>query len=129
MLLIIILTLITASSIILVYCNNKFWNKDVVEILAISFGIIGGIALFLTSMFLVINLCVAPIKQAEYEERYYKLEQKVQHIDSFNKEEITKEVDKWNSDYRMNIHGANSPWVNWFYTIDTSTTNLIEVNY
>ena len=129
MLLIIILALITVSGIILVYCNNKFWNGEVVDILASVIGAIGGTALFLTSIFLIINLCAAPINQAEYEERYYKLEQKVQHIDSFNKEEIIKEVDKWNKDYRMNIRGANSPWVNWFYTIDTSTTNLIKIDY
>ena len=129
MLLIIILALVTISGIILVYCNNKFWDNEIIDILASIFGIIGGLALFSTSMVLVISLCAAPLTQAEYEERYYKLEQKVQHIDSFNKEEIIKEVDKWNKDYRMNIHGANSPWVNWFYTIDTKTTDLIEVNY
>lgn len=129
MLLIIILALITASGMILVYCNHKIWDEYAIDVLASVFGIIGGIALFLTLMFLIISLCAAPINQAAYEERYYKLEQKVQHIDSFNKEEIIKEVDKWNNDYRANIHGASSPWVNWFYTIDTSTTNLIEVNY
>ena len=129
MLLIIILALITAFGVILLCCNNKFWHEDLIDIFASVFGAIGGIALFLTSVFLIVSLCAAPINQAEYEERYYKLEQKVQHIDSFNKEEIIKEVDKWNNDYRANTHGANSPWVNWFYTIDTSTTNLIEVNY
>jgi len=129
MLLIIVLILITASAIILVYCNNKFWHEDLIDILACVFSIIGGTALFLTLVFLIVSLCAAPINQAEYEERYYKLEQKIQHIDSFNKEEIIKEVDKWNNDYRMNTHGARSPWVNWFYTIDTSTTNLIEINY
>ena len=129
MLLIIILALITISGIILVYCNNKFWDGEVIDILASVIGAISGTALFVTLIFLVANLCAAPFSQAEYEERYYKLEQKVQHIDSFNKEEIIKEVDKWNKDYRMNIHGANSPWVNWFYTIDTSTTNLIKIDY
>ncbi len=129
MLLIITLAIITIFNIILISCNHEFWDEDLIDILASVFGIIGGIALFLTSVFLIVNLCAAPINQAEYEERYYKLEQKVQHIDSFNKEEIIKEVDKWNNDYRMNTHGARSPWVNWFYTIDTSTTNLIEINY
>jgi len=129
MLLIITLAIITIFNIILIYCNHEFWDEDLIDIFASVFGIIGGIALFLTSVFLIINLCAAPLNQAEYEERYYKLEQKVQHIDSFNKEEIIKEVDKWNNDYRANTHGVNSPWVNWFYTIDTSTTNLIEVDY
>ena len=71
----------------------------------------------------------APIRQAAYEEKYYKLQQKITHIDSFNKADVINEIDAWNKEYRTNTYGAASPWVNWFYTIDTKTTSLIEVKY
>lgn len=78
-------------------------------------------------MVLIFTLCDAPNAQAKYEESYNKILYKVKHIDSYNFEDINQEVNNWNETYRANTYGKESPWIGVFYTIDTSTTNLIEL--
>ena len=128
MLLIIILISITIVSFVIVYLDEKFWDTEFLMALCGAIGIIGSVASIIAIGVLIIGLCIAPSSQAAYEERYNKLLYKVAHIDSFNQEEIIAEVDAWNEKYRENTYGKKSPWNGIFYTIDTSTTNLIELN-
>ena len=103
-------------------------DTDGLEITGIFFGLLSGVATILAIIILIVNLCGAPASQASYEEKYNKLVQKVEHIDSFNRDEIVDEVNKWNEKYRENTYARKSPWIGWYYVIDTSTTNLIELN-
>lgn len=122
MLLITFLLIFTIISIIIYKCDT-----DDLEIIGILFGLLSGVATILAIIILIVNLCGAPASQASYEEKYNKLVQKVEHIDSFNREEIVDEVNKWNEKYRENTYARKSPWIGWYYVIDTSTTNLIEL--
>ena len=127
MLLIIFLLILTILSLIISTCDSRYWHTEVLEILGSVLGIINGLAFFMAIIILIISLCCAPMNQASYEEEYNKLVQKVEHIDSFNCEEIIEEVNKWNEKYRENTYAYKSPWIGWYYVIDTSTTNLIEL--
>ena len=127
MLLITFLIVFTIINIIIYKCDTDYWHTDGLEITGILFGLIGGVATILAIIILIGSLCGAPASQASYEEKYNKLVQKVEHIDSFNREEIVDEVNKWNERYRENTYARKSPWIGWYYVIDTSTTNLIEL--
>lgn len=127
MLLIISILILFILCFIICYFDSKYWHTDYLEIVGGVFGCLSGIAFFITVCLLIGTLCSAPATQASYEERYNKLMQKVEHIDSFNREEVIEQVDEWNKNYRTNIYARKSPWVGWFYTIDTSTTSLIEL--
>ena len=127
MLLIIFFIVFTIINIIIYKCDTDYWHTDGLEITGIFFGLIGGVATILAIIILIVNLCGAPATQASYEEKYNKLVQKVEHIDSFNREEIVEEVNKWNEKYRENTYARKSPWIGWYYVIDTSTMNLIEL--
>lgn len=127
MLLITFLLIFTIISIIIYKCDTDYWHTDGLEITGIFFGLLSGVATILAIIILIVNLCGAPASQASYEEKYNKLVQKVEHIDSFNREEIVDEVNKWNEKYRENTYARKSPWLGWYYVIDTSTTNLIEL--
>lgn len=129
MLIFLSLLIVVVISTILILCNYEFWDKDMIEIIGYIIDILAGVFLFIIILILITGRLDAPIRQAAYEERYYKLQQKITHIDSFNKADVINEIDAWNKEYRINTYGAASPWVNWFYTIDTKTTSLIEVNY
>lgn len=122
MLLITFLLIFTIISIIIYKCDT-----DGLEIIGILFGVLSGVATILAIIILIVYLCCAPASQASYEEKYSKLVQKVEHIDSFNCDEIVDEVNKWNEKYRENTYARKSPWIGWYYVIDTSTTNLIEL--
>ena len=127
MLLLIILVLLTIIGFVICACDDHFWNTEIIELAGCILGVVNGVFAFVSILILICNLLTTPINQAKYEEYYNKLLYKVEHIDSFNKEEIISQVDQWNEDYRKNTYGKKSPWVGWFYTIDTSTTNLIEL--
>ena len=129
MLIFLSLLIVVVVSYILILCNNKFWDRDIIDIMGYTTFILGDVFLFIIILALMTGRVNAPNRQAAYEERYYKLQQKITHIDSFNKADVIDEIDAWNEEYRRNTYGAASPWVNWFYTIDTKTTDLIEVNY
>ena len=126
MLLIIVVGLIFLFGIVMYVCDNKFFHTYIDTVwlsITVGSGFIYGIMVLI----LIINNCAGPYDQGKYEERYSRLMNKVEHIDSFNKEEVIEAVNKWNTDYRTNTYGKTSLWVNWFYTIDTSTTKLIEL--
>lgn len=127
MLLIAFLFIFTIISIIIYKCDADYWHTDGLEITGILFGLLGGVATILAILILIVGLCNAPASQASYEEKYNKLVQKVEHIDSFNRDEIVEEVNKWNEKYRENTYARKSPWIGWYYVIDTSTMNLIEL--
>ena len=127
MLLITFLLIFTIINIIIYICDTDYWHTDGLEITGVLFGLIGGVATILAIIILIVSLCNAPASQASYEEKYNKLVQKVEHIDSFNRDEIVEEVNKWNEKYRENTYARKSPWIGWYYVIDTSTTNLIEL--
>lgn len=127
MLLITFLLIFTIISIIIYKCDTYYWHTDGLEITGILLGLLSGVATILATIILICSLCNAPASQASYEEKYNKLVQKVEHIDSFNREEIVEEVNKWNEKYRENTYARKSPWIGWYYVIDTSTTNLIEL--
>ena len=127
MLLLIVLILITIISFIIVKLDDKFWQTEALFCVGGLLGMFGFTAVFIACAILITNLCVAPSAQANYEERYNKILYKVDHIDSYNFEDIRQEVDDWNETYRTNTYGKESSWVGVFYTIDTSTTNLIEL--
>lgn len=127
MLLIVFLLIFTIINIIIYKCDTNYWHTDGLEITGILLGFLSGVATILMIIILIVNLCSAPATQASYEERYNKLVQKVEHIDSFNCDEIVEEVNKWNEEYRKNTYARESPWIGWYYVIDTSTTNLIEL--
>lgn len=127
MLLIVFLLAFTIINIIIYKCDINYWHTDGLEITGIIFGALGGAATALAIIILISSLCSAPATQASYEERYNKLIQKIEHIDSFNCDEIVEEVNKWNEEYRENTYAHKSPWIGWYYVIDTSTTNLIEL--
>lgn len=127
MLLITFFLIFTIISIIIYKCDTDYWHTDGLEITGALFGLLGGVATILAILILIVSLCSAPANQASYEEKYSKLVQKVEHIDSFNRDEIVEEVNKWNAKYRENTYARKSPWIGWYYVIDTSTTNLIEL--
>ena len=127
MLLIISLLILTILSLIIFTCDSKYWHTEVLEILGSIVGAVTGIAFFIAIIILIATVCSTPSNQAIYEEEYNKLVQRVEHIDSFNKEDVISQVDEWNRDYRTNTYARKSPWIGWFYTIDTSTTSLIEL--
>jgi len=127
MLLITFLLIFTIIGIIIYKCDTDYWDTTYLEATGLLFGLIGGISTILAILIVIINLCSAPAIQASYEEKYSKLVQKVEHIDSFNRDEIVEEVNKWNAKYRENTYARKSPWIGWYYVIDTSTTNLIEL--
>lgn len=128
MLLITFLLIFTIINIIIYKCDTDYWHTDGLEITGILFGLLSGVVTIFAIFILIISLCNAPANQASYEEKYNKLVQKVEHIDSFNRDEIVEEVNKWNEKYRENTYARKSPWIGWYYVIDTSTTNLIELN-
>lgn len=127
MLLITFLLIFTIIGIIIYKCDTDYWHTDGLEVTGILFGFLSGFATTLAIIILIVNLCGAPASQVSYEEKYNKLVQKVEHIDSFNCAEIVDEVNKWNEKYRENTYARKSPWIGWYYVIDTSTTNLIEL--
>jgi len=127
MLLIISLLILIILFSIISICDSKYWHTEVLEVLGAVFGIFSGIAFFIEIVILITTVCNAPNRQAIYEEEYNKLVQKVEHIDLFNREEVISQVNEWNKNYRTNTYARKSPWIGWFYTIDTSTTDLIEL--
>lgn len=127
MLLIFSLLIFTIINILIYKCDTDYWHTDGLEITGGLFGLMGGAATVLAIIVLISSLCSAPASQASYEEKYNKLVQKVEHIDSFNRDEIVEEVNEWNKRYRENTYARKSPWIGWYYIIDTSTTNLIEL--
>ena len=127
MLLIIFILILFILCSIICYFDSKYWHTEYLEIVGGVFGCLSGLAFFIIVCLLIGTLCNTPATQASYEEKYGKLVQKVEHIDSFNREEIIEEVDMWNKGYRENTYARESPWIGWFYTIDTSTTSLIEL--
>lgn len=127
MLLFIFIIIIIITSFVIARCDEKFWHTELFEIMGIIVGVLASVALFVITGVVVSTLCTAPSLQASYEEEYSKLLKKVEHIDSFNCEEITQQVNEWNRQYRENSYAQQSPWVNWFCPIDTSTTSLIEL--
>lgn len=127
MLLITFLLIFTIIGIIIYKCDTDYWHTDDLDAIGILFGLMGGVATILAIIVLIGSLCSAPASQALYEEKYNKLVQKVEHIDSFNRDEIVEEVNEWNEKYRENTYARKSPWIGWYYVIDTSTTNLIEL--
>ena len=128
MLLIIILVLITIIGVVVCACDFKYWDTVVLGFISAMFSSLSGIATFIMIIALIVNLSSAPETQAKYEARYATLLNKVAHIDSFNYAEIASQVENWNMNYRINTLGPANPWVGAFYTIDTSTTNLIELS-
>lgn len=128
MLVIIILLILSIILFILGYCDAHYWHTDGLEVVGVIIGSLTSIAFVIALGMIIVFHVGAPVAQAGYEERYERLIQKVEHIDSYNYEEIKAEVDEWNIDYRTNTYGPSSPWTNWFYTIDTSTTNFIKLN-
>lgn len=127
MLLILFLIIFTIVNILIYKFDTEYWHTEGLEITGILLGFITGAGTIIAIIALIISLCCAPTNQASYEEKYNKLVQKVEHIDSFNRDEIIEEVNEWNKEYRENTYACKSPWIGWYYVIDTSTTNLIEL--
>lgn len=128
MLLLVILILLTIIGFIIFACDINFWDTEFIEMIGALLGVANGIITIVAIFILIINLIIAPGTQALYEERYNELIYRVEHIDSFNREEVVERVNQWNKKYRENSYGKKSPWIGVFYTIDTSTTSLIDLN-
>ena len=127
MLLLIFFIIVFAIGIAFIYFDNK-WDTVVLEFLGGIAGAIGMLGTFTAIAIFISSLCTAPKNQAEWEQRYDKLINKVEHIDSYNYDDIVSEVDEWNEEWREQTYAKKSPWVGWYYTIDTSTTDLIKIN-
>lgn len=128
MLLLIFFAALIAIGFIAVYFDNNYWHTEGLLIAGAILGILGIIAMILAVIALITALCYAPSNQAEYELKYDKLISKVEHIDSYNYEEVVAAVDEWNQDWRTNTYARQSPWIGLYNTIDTSTTDLIKIN-
>lgn len=128
MLLLLFFIILTIIGFGLCYLDDKYWDTDGVTIIGGVAGILGTIGTCFALIVLIITLCSAPENQSEWELKYDKLNFKIEHIDSYNREEITTEVDEWNKKWRENTYAQTSPWIGWYYTIDTSTTDLIKLD-
>ena len=128
MLLLILLVIIAIIGFIITYYDDKTWHTEIGFILGAVAGICSTAGLIVATIILMVTWCNAPASQATYEEKYIKLTKQVEHIDSYNHDEIKTEVDKWNRQYRINTYAPKSPWVGIFYSLDTSTVDLIELN-
>lgn len=127
MLIILFLIVFAAVSFVIVHLDIKFWRTEILQITGILLGALCSIGVFLAIIALILSLCNAPFAQAQYENRYAILTQKVAHIDSYNQCEIKEMVRKWNLDYRTNVEARKSPWVGIFYTLNTEKVDLIEI--
>lgn len=128
MLLLICLTVIAIIGFIVTYYDDKTWHTEIGFVLGGVAGILSTAGLIITTIILMVTWCNAPAAQAIYEEKYMKLTKQVEHIDSYNHDEIKTNVDEWNKQYRINTYGPKSCWVGIFYSLDTSTVDLIELN-
>lgn len=128
MLLLICLIVFSIIGFIVTYYDDKIWHTEIGSVLGAVAGIFSTAGLIIATIVLMVTWCNAPVSQAAYEEKYIKLTKQVEHIDSYNHDEIKTEVDEWNKQYRTNTYGPKSPWVGIFYSLDTSTVDLIELN-
>ena len=128
MLLLIFFVLLAIIGFLLYYFDDKYWDTAGIAIVGCTSAILGCIGTFFAVGALIVALCSAPTNQAAWELKYDKLSNKVAHIDSYNREEIVAEVDEWNAKWRENTYAPKSPWIGWYHTIDTSTTDLIKIN-
>lgn len=128
MLLLIFFVLLAIIGFLLWYLDNKYWDTDGITIVGGILATFGCIGTFSAVGALIVALCSAPINQAAWELKYDKLSYKAAHIDSYNREEIVVEIDEWNTKWRENTYAPKSPWIGWYHTIDTSTTDLIKIN-
>lgn len=128
MLLLICLAVISIVAFTITYYDDKTWHTEVGFVLGSLFGIFSTAGLIVAIIILICTWCNAPASQATYEEKYIKLTKQVEHIDSYNHDDIKTEVDEWNRQYRINTYAPKSPWVGIFYSLDTSTVDLIELN-
>lgn len=128
MLLLICLIVLSIIGFIVAYYDDKTWHTEIGFVMGAIFGIFSTAGLIIATIILMVTWCNAPASQAAYEEKYIKLTKQVEHIDSYNHDEIKASVDEWNKQYRINTYGPKSPWVGIFYSLDTSTVDLIELN-
>lgn len=127
MLIIILLLALTIIFFLLAFLDNKFWELDFIEYISLPLGIVASLLLLIAFFAIILSFISAPENQALYETKYFNLSQKIEHIDSYNRGEIECAVTEWNTEYRKNTYGAQSLWTNWFYSLDTSKVDLIEL--
>lgn len=129
MLIVIILSFLFIVGMILAILDSKFWDTEIIGMVGITLGVIHGIILFIVLVSIIFVRIDVPSLQAKIEEKYYSLLQKVEHIDSYNREEVKELVNQWNYNYRTYNYGHQSPWTNWFYPCNLETVNLIELEW